>query len=153
MIEEISNHLPPNNLELVAARQYATVPDYIKGGLLAVHFEVLHDGTGKAALSSLLSILTSFHGVHQWRQPLDANFQAIAGLNRSHAAGCAGEDDVAGQQRQVCGDETDELVAVEAELAGVRILPQLAVLEELDGQVVRIDLCFHIRSQGREGVE
>ena len=30
---------------------------------------------------------------------------------------------------------------------------KLAVLEELDGQLVRVDLGFHVRPQRREGVE
>ena len=50
----------------------------------------------------------SLHLVHQRRQPLNPHFQLVAALNRADAAGRAGEDHVAGQQRQVRRDETDE---------------------------------------------
>src|SRR5205823_381810 len=36
---------------------------------------------------------------------------------------------------------------------GARVLTQLAVLKKLDGQIVRVDLRFDIRSQGRERIE
>ena len=45
------------------------------------------------------------------------------------------------------------MIAIEDELAGVRILAQLTVLKELDGQIVRIDLRLHVRPQRRECVE
>ena len=39
------------------------------------------------------------------------------------------------------------------ELAGVGVLPQLAVLKHLDGQVARVQFRLHIRPQRREGVK
>src|SRR6266513_58450 len=94
-----------------------------------------------------------FHGIDQRRKSLDADFEAVAGFNRPDAAGRAGQDHVAGQQGHVRRDKADEMVAVEDELAGVRVLPQLTVLEKLDGQIVRIDFRFDVRSQRRERVE
>ena len=44
------------------------------------------------------------------------------------------------------------MITIEDELAGVRVLAQLTILEELDGQVVRVDLRLHIRPQRRERV-
>src|SRR5208337_2285850 len=96
--------------------------------------------------------ISLFDTVYQRGEPLNPHFQPVSGRDRPHTAGRAGENDVAGQQGQVGRDETDKVEAVEDELAGVRVLPQLAALEELDGQIVRIGLRLHIRSQGREGV-
>src|SRR5437899_9311920 len=81
---------------------------------------------GPARLCLLL-----LHGVHQWRQSLNAHFEAVPGLNRANAAGRARKNDVARKQRHVCGNETHQLKAVENELAGVRILAQLAILKQL----------------------
>jgi hypothetical protein len=65
----------------------------------------------------------------------------------------AGEDHVPGQQRHVGGDEADQVKAVEDQLAGVGVLPELAVLEQLDGQIMRVDLRLHVRPERRKGVE
>ena len=48
-----------------------------------------------------------FDRVDQGRQPLNPHLQTVARLDRSDPAGCAGEDDVARQQRHVGGYETD----------------------------------------------
>ena len=74
-------------------------------------------------------------------------------MERPYAARRAGEDHVAGQQRHVRRDEADNVVTVEDELARVRVLPELAVLKKLDGQIMRVDLRFHIRPERREGVK
>jgi hypothetical protein len=60
---------------------------------------------------------------------------------------------VAGQQRHVRGNETDEFGGLEDELFRVRVLPQLAVLEKLDAQFIRINFRLHVRADRREGVE
>src|SRR5437773_5803034 len=65
------------------------------------------------------SIANSLHRVHQRRQSLNANFETIPRFNRSHPAGGAGENHIAGQQGHVRGDKTHQLVAIEDELAGV----------------------------------
>jgi len=91
--------------------------------------------------------------VHERLQALDADFEAVAGFNRSDAAGCAGKDDVAGEQGHVGGNECDQIVAIEDELAGVGILTELTILKKLDGEVVRVDLGFHIRAERGEGVK
>src|SRR5438034_10628960 len=82
----------------------------------------------------------SLYCVYQRREALDADFEAVAGLDGTDAAGRPSEDNVAGHEGHVGGDEADQFVAIEDELAGVRILPELPVLELLDGQVVRINL-------------
>ena len=92
-------------------------------------------------------------GVHERLEALDADFEAVAGFNRSDAAGRAGKNDVAGEQGHVGRNESDQIVAIKNELAGVGILAELAVLELLDRQVVRIDLGLDVRAEGREGVE
>ena len=74
-------------------------------------------------------------------------------MDWADATRCTGEDDVAGHEGHVGGDEADEFVAIEDELAGVGVLPQLAILELLNGQVVGIDLRLDVRAEGREGVE
>ena len=51
------------------------------------------------------------------------------------------------------GDKADELVAIKDKLAGIGVLAQLAILEQLNIQVVRVDFSFHVRSQGGEGIE
>src|SRR5689334_9950801 len=94
-----------------------------------------------------------FDRVDQWRQSLDADLEPVPGLDRSYAAGCPGQDDVPGQQGEVCRNKADELVTVEDELAGVRVLAQLPVLEQLNRQIVRVDFRFHVRSQRSERVE
>ena len=95
----------------------------------------------------------SLHRIHQRRQPLNPHFQPVARFDRPDAAGRAGEQNVAGQERHVGRDEADQVVAVEDELARVRVLAQLPVLKELDRQMARVDLRFHIRSQRCERVE
>ena len=72
------------------------------------------------------------HRIHQRGHALNADFEAVAGLDRADAAGCPGDDDIAGKQRHVRGDEADQAVAVEDELAGIRILAELAVLKKLN---------------------
>ena len=93
------------------------------------------------------------YGVHQRGHPLNANFEAVFGLDGADAAGSAGEDDVAGQEGHVSRNKADQLETVENQLAGVGVLPQLVVLKELDGKLVRIDLGLHIRAKRRESVE
>jgi hypothetical protein len=47
----------------------------------------------------------------------------------------------------------DQVEAVEDQLAGVAVLPELAVLEELDAQIMRVDLRLDVGPERREGVE
>jgi len=91
--------------------------------------------------------------IHQRRESLNSHLQLVAALNRPDAAGCAGHDHVAGQQRHVCRDEAHELVAIEDKLARMRVLPELAVLEKLNGQLMRIDLRLDVRPQRSECVK
>jgi hypothetical protein len=93
------------------------------------------------------------HCIYKRREPLDADFEPVTRFNWPDAARGAGEDDVAGHQRHVGGDETDQIVAIENELACVRVLTQLPVLKELNGQIMRIDLRFNVGSKRRESVE
>ena len=45
------------------------------------------------------------------------------------------------------------MITIENELVGVRILPELAVLEKLDRQIVRIDFRFNARAQRSESIK
>ena len=74
----------------------------------------------------------SLDRVDQRRKSLNPHFQFVAALNRADAAGCAGQNHVAGQQCEIRRDETDEYGGFEDELLGVGVLAQLAVLEKLD---------------------
>ena len=65
-------------------------------------------------------------------QALNPDLQFVSGLNGTDAAGGAGENDVAGQQSHVGGDEADDLRRLEDELPGAGVLPELAVLKLLD---------------------
>lgn len=93
------------------------------------------------------------HRIVQRRQSLNPDFQFVATLDRAHAAGRAGQDDIAGQQGHVGGNKTDQFRRLKDELAGIRVLPELAVLEKLDREFVRIDHRFHERTERRERVE
>ena len=63
--------------------------------------------------------LLLFNRIDQRRQPLDADLQTIARFDRPDSAGRSGENDIAGHQSHVGGDKTDELKAIENQLAGV----------------------------------
>src|SRR5687767_6845496 len=93
------------------------------------------------------------HRVDQRRHSLNANLEAIAGLDWADAARCAGDDHIAREQRHVGGDEADQLITIENQLARVRILTKLAVLEKLNGEIVRIDLRFDVWPERSERVE
>ena len=60
----------------------------------------------------------SLDAIDQRRETLDADLEAVTRGDRPYAAGRARKDNVAGQQRHVEGDETDQLIDVENELAG-----------------------------------
>ena len=111
-------------------------------------------GLARHAHHPFLDILVNLlHRVHERRKALDADFQAVAGLNRSDPARCAGADDITRQERHVGRDETDQLIAIEDELVRVGILAQLPVLEQLDRQIMRVDLRFHVRPKWSERVK
>src|ERR1044071_2133613 len=93
------------------------------------------------------------HGIHEWRQSLDAHFEAVTGLDRSNSAGSASENDVTRKQRHVRGNETHKMKTVEDELAGMRILAQLYVLEQLNSAGMRIHFGFHVWANRCESVE
>ena len=84
---------------------------------------------------------------------MDAHFQAVARFESAQHRWSSREDHVARQKRHVRRNETDDLEAIENELARVRVLAQLPVLEKLDGQIMRVDLRFHVRPERRESVE
>src|SRR2546430_17304672 len=92
-----------------------------------------------------------FHSIDQRRKSLDADFEAVAGFDWPHAAGRAGQDYVAGQQRHVRRDKAEEMVAVEDELAGVWVLPQVTIQLFQNGQLRQnskhshpIFNCYHL---------
>ena len=93
------------------------------------------------------------HRVVQRRKPLNPHLQLVTALDGADAAGGAGENHIARQQRHVRGDEADQFVRLENELARVRVLAELAVLELLDVQMVCVNLRLHQRTERREGVE
>ena len=74
-------------------------------------------------------------------------------MDRADAAGRAGEDDVAGQEREVGGDVADDFEAVEDELIGVRVLAEPSVLKELDVEAVRVEFGLDVWAERGEGVE
>lgn len=92
-------------------------------------------------------------GVDQWGKSLNPDLQTVSGTNGADTAWGAREDDVARQQCHVGGDETHQLCAVEHHLAGIGVLPQLAILKELNIQVVGVDLGFNVRAEWCERVE
>ena len=73
----------------------------------------------------------SLHRVDQRGHALDPDLEPITRLDGTDAGGGAREDHIARQQGHVGGDEAHQLEAVEDQLAGVAVLPQLPVLEEL----------------------
>jgi hypothetical protein len=60
---------------------------------------------------------------------MNPNFETIPGFDRANSARSAGENNVSREQSHVGGNETDQLKAVEDELARVRVLAQLPVLK------------------------
>src|ERR1039458_9328875 len=90
------------------------------GGFVAVGLTAPMAGWGRRGTGNPPSLLDR---IDERRETLNPHFQLVAGGNRPDAAWCAGENDVARQQRQVGRDEADEVEAVEDELAGVRVLP------------------------------
>src|ERR1035437_8440953 len=108
-------------------------------------------------ITSLFSILSFkhnlFHRIHQRCESLDPHLQPVAALNGADAARCAGKNHVTGQQRHVRRDKTDQFGGLEDELLRVRVLPQLAVLEKLDGQFMRVNFRFHVGTERCERVE
>jgi len=86
-------------------------------------------------------------------QALDPDVQPVARAYRPDATRRAREDDIAGEQGQVGGNETDQMEAIENKLRGVRVLAQLPILEELDGQAVRVDLGLYVRAEWRKRVK
>jgi len=94
-----------------------------------------------------------FHGIHQWFQALNSYLQPVAGFDGADAAGSASQNDVAGQEGHVGGDEAYQIEAVENELARVRVLAELAILEKLNRQIVRVDFGLNVRAERRESVE
>src|SRR5262249_16814572 len=93
------------------------------------------------------------HRINQWGETLDSHFEAVTGFYRTNAAGSACENDVAGHEGHVGGDEADQVVAIENQLACILVLAQLAVFEKLDGEMMRVDLGFDVWTEGSKGVE
>jgi len=104
-------------------------------------------------INRLFSVRQLLHRIDERREPLHTHFQTVARGNGADAAGRAGQDDIARQQGHVCRNETHKLGAIEDELAGVRVLTQLAILEELNGGIIRIEFCFDVRPYRGKGVE
>ena len=59
------------------------------------------------------------HGVAERMHITNANLEAIAAFDWSHAAGRAGKDDVTGQQCHVGRDKAHQLGTTENHLAGM----------------------------------
>ena len=74
-----------------------------------------------------------YHRIAQRLHVANAHFKAITTLNWPNPTGCSGENNVAGQQRHIGGNKTHQLSAAEDHLTGVGVLPELPVLEELNG--------------------
>lgn len=94
-----------------------------------------------------------FDAVHQGRHALDPHFEFVTRLYRAYTARRPRQNNVARKQCHVGRNKTYQLKAVEDHLAGVAVLTQLTILEELDAQIVWINLSLHIRSEWREGIE
>src|SRR5712691_11910692 len=118
--------------------------------MIYAHIEVLNQDTAR---QSEFANRKLFDRVDQGRKSLNAHFQAIPRFNRADAARGPGHNDVTWQQRHVGGNETDQLVAIKNQLAGVRVLAQLSILKKLNRQIMRVDLGFDVRSERRERVE
>src|SRR5512132_1575216 len=105
----------------------------------------------------------SFHGIAQlaYACETDLNLVAILQVNwRVHknadARRRAGADNVAGPQRQVLRDEFNELRYLEDQVAGVGLLPQLAVDAQFDVERVRVAKLIvsdKPRAARREGIQ
>ena len=95
----------------------------------------------------------SFHRVDERRQALNPHFELVATLNRPDAARRAGQNNVAGQQGHVCRNKTYKLGWFENHLVCARVLAQLAVLEQLNCQIARINIRFHKRTERCESIE
>src|SRR5450631_1582773 len=72
------------------------------------------------------------HRIYQRSQTLNPHFQSVSAMDRADAAGRAGQNHVAGQKREVGGNETHEFGGLEDELPRVRVLAQQSVLKKLD---------------------
>ena len=100
-----------------------------------------------------LQNLALLHGIDERGEALDADFQPVATLDWTDAAGGAGENHIAGQQREVGRDKADDFRGLEDELLRVRVLLELAVLKLLDAQFGRVQLRFDKRAERGEGVK
>jgi len=74
-------------------------------------------------------------------------------LDGTDSAGGAGENDIPWQQGHIGRDEADQIRTTEDKLAGIRVLAKLPVLEQLNGQIVRIDLGYDVRPERCERVK
>src|SRR6516225_2433678 len=95
----------------------------------------------------------SLHRIDQRGQALDPNLEPVAGFDGPNTAGCSSQNHVARKQRHICRNKAHQLEAVENKLARMGVLTQLAILEELNGQLVRVNLRLNVGTQWREGVE
>jgi len=75
------------------------------------------------AVANRLARFSLLYGVYQGGQPLDANLETIAGLDRANTARGAREDNVSRQERHIGGDEAHQLIAVKNQIGRIGVLP------------------------------
>ena len=87
---------------------------------------------GCAPTSSRIGVGTVDDRVRQRAEALDLDGHDVTGLHRPAVRRGAGEDQVAGQQRDRAGEVGDEVVHVPRHLVGAAVLADLAVDERAD---------------------
>src|SRR6185295_10840273 len=103
----------------------------------------------------MLMVPSLAHVVGQHTQPVDLDLHPVPALEvdrrlagEAHPGRRAGGDDVARLERGRGGQELDQLGHPEHQLVGARVLHQLAVEAQLDGQAVRV---LDLVAGGHEG--
>src|SRR5207248_4143209 len=93
------------------------------------------------------------HAIAQRRPVADARFQFITVPNWSNPRGCAGQNNVARQKRQILAGKGDDVGDGINHLTGARTLFQFAILPESDVNVGHIDIRIDEWSDRGVGVE
>src|ERR1041384_7909605 len=70
--------------------------------------------------------------IHQRGQPLNSNFEPVSRFNRSHTTGRARQNYIPREQGHVHRNKAHQMKTIENQLAGVRVLPELPILEKLE---------------------
>ena len=93
------------------------------------------------------------HAIQQCRPVADSRFQLIAVVNWANSGGCAGQNQVAGQQRYILTGEGNDVGDGINHLAGARALFHFAVLPERDRKIGHVDIRINEWSDRGVGVE